>query len=653
MILSTKNRIGPNITQGVSVYNREEPGKVAISSTVRVAALGAILGLAAAAAGGDREAARAYREGLRLERAGKLREALEAYTRASEREPRDARIILRRETVRQRAAFLHVRAGVSLAARKKYVEAVRELELAHQIDPSNEFTRQELDRAREAAGAAEARPGAEGGLLAPGIGEPKLEPPLALRPRPVRRSWNLRGEPRALYLAAGAAYGIQFEFDDSLPSTPNRLRIEDADFSTAVRVLAVLTKTFVAPLSETSAIVTADTTQERQEYERLVLKTLPVGELGTPEEMNEIANLLRTLLDMPQVQPNLSRKVLTIRGPGAKVLAAEHLVATLAAGRPEVLLELETLEVHTRRAIELGLVAPFQVSLSKLSPLDGSVQSGQPVPLSELFGRPIVPGSPRPGPLPESERGSHDFFFGFLRHLRGRGTGGAGAVERELRGDARAVFGGGHTFFGLTIPSAEFRARLSESLTRGLSIATMRAAANQAATFLVGERFPIVNATFSPIFSGAAGQQGLINPFPSFTFEDLGIRLRVTPQIHNDDEVSLKIEVQTRSLSGQAFNGVPVISNRQVEQTVRVRNGQPSLISGVLSREERSSLSGTPLLAQTPVLGLLFGQRSTEVAGTEVILVLTAHILRQPPGALASPGIIALPSVYLPVSRLK
>lgn len=568
----------------------------------------------AAAGAADRQAERAFRQGQRLEREGKLREALDAYTHAAELEPRDPRFVLRREMVRQRAAFQRVSAGLRQVRRKQYAEAVREFEQAHEIDPSNEFTRQELERAKEVAKVAAGRqPAAE---AAPdGL---DLQPPLVLRPRPLRRSWDLRGDPRALYLALGAVYGIQFAFDDGLPSTPARLRLEEVDFSTAVRVLAAITGTFVAPLEERGAIVVPNTPQKRQEFERYVLKHLVVSELATPEEITELANVLRVILEMRFIQPNLRQKLITVRDTAARVQAAERLVRLLATGRAELLLEVETLQVHARRARELGLLPILQSSLFKLFPPDGQAQSGVAVPLPQLFGR----QSPAAG---------------------------AGS---QL---ALAVFGGGRSFIGLTIPGVEFRARLSESLVRGISTQTVRALDNQPATFLVGERFPIVTATFSPILISAdiqrEMQQGtLINPFPAFTFEDLGIKLRVTPRIHNAGEISLKVEAQVRSLTGQNFNGVPTISNRQTEQVVRVRDGQSTLVTGILTSEERRSMSGTPLLAEVPVLGYLFGQRTREAAESEVIMVLTPHILREPPDPLATRQAVPLPTHYLPVA---
>ena len=574
----------------------------------------ALLLLAALGQAADRRAERAYRDGLRLERAGKFRQALDAYTLAAELAPRDPRMILRRETARQRVVFQRVSAGLRLVRKKRYAEAVGQFEQASELDPSNEFARQQLERAREAAGLAAGRKRS----LPPPPQLPVIEPLLALQPRPVRRAWNLRGDPRALYLALGAFYGIQFEFDDAVARARTRFRLEEADFSTAVRVLATITGTIVGPLAERVALVAPDTNQHKQRLERQVLKHLTLNELTTPQAITEVANAVRTLLEMKFVRPNLVQKVITVRGPAAKVQAAERLVRVLGVGRPEVLLQLETLEVRAQRARELGLLSLQQGNMFKLSPLDGRVQSGVAVPLPQLFGRaPATVGAGSQPPL--------------------------------------AAFGGGRSFFGVTLPMVEFRARLSEVLVRSISTLTVRGSDGQPAVLLVGERFPVVNAIYSPAFATdiQQGQQPgtLINPVPSFTFEDIGIKLQVTPRVHSDQEISLHLQAHVRSLTGQTFGGLPSFSNRETEQVVRVRNGQATLITGVLSREERSSLVGTPFLAEIPVLGALFGQRVQETAETDVILVLTPHILREPAGPLAAREVIPFVRKYVPVAR--
>jgi general secretion pathway protein D len=574
-----------------------------------------LLLLGALAPGADRQAERAYREGRRLQRDGKLREAFEAYQRAADLVPRDQRFVVAREMTRQQAAFAYVNAGERLMRAGRYADAIREFEQAADLDPSNDFTQQELKRAREAVTAGRREPQGFPEALPD---ERVLPPPLALHPRQGVHSWNLKGEPRALYTAVGAEYGIQFLFDDSLPSAPARLRLDDADFAATVRALSAVTKTFVAPLAERVAMVALDNPPKRMEFERLVFKTIDAGGLSSPEQMNEVANVLRAVLDMRYVQPSLQRKVISIRDTGGKVEAAERLVRLLSVSRPEVLLQVETLQVDTRKSRQLGLNLSVQSMVFKLSPL-GTVQTGFSVPLPQLLGRrPPSAGGSRTAPL--------------------------------------AAFGGGQSLFGLTLPGLLFQAALSESVVRSISTQTVRIADTLTSTLLIGERYPIVNASFSPIyFSSAIQQQSqagtLINPFPSFMFEDLGVKLRVTARIHAEGDVTLRVEAQVRALTGENLNGVPTISNRETDQIVRVRDGESTLISGILSRQEQSSMAGLPLLGEMPVLRYLFGQRSSDLAETELIILLTPHILREPPDALARRETIPWPSNYIPIAR--
>jgi general secretion pathway protein D len=574
-----------------------------------------LLLLGALAPGADREAERAYRDGRRLQRDGRLREAFEAYKRAADREPRDQRFVVAREMTRQQAAFAYVNAGERLMRAGRSADAIPEFEQAVDLDPSNDFTQRELKRAREAVKAGRREKQAPAEALPD---ERVLPPPLALRPRRGVHSWNLKGEPRTLYTAVGAEYGIQFLFDDNLPSVPSRLRLDDADFAATARALSAITKTFVAPLAEQVAMVALDIPPKRMELERLVIKTIDAGGLNSPEQMNEVANVLRAVLDMRYVQPSLQRKVITVRDTAAKVEAAERLIRLLSVPRPEVLLQVETLQADTRKSLQLGLNLNVQSTVFKLSPL-GTVQTGFPVPLPQLLGRrPPSAGGSRTAPL--------------------------------------AAFGGGQSLFALGLPGLQFRAALFESVVRSISTQTVRIADTLTSTLLIGERYPIVNASFSPIYYSSAIQQQsqagtLINPFPSFTFEDLGVKLRVTARIHAEGDVTLRIEAQVRALTGENLNGVPTISNRDTDQVVRVRDGEPTLISGILSRSEQSSMAGLPLLGEMPVLRYLFGQRSSDLAETELIILLTPHILREPPDALARRETIPWPANYIPIAR--
>jgi len=149
----------------------------------------------------------------------------------------------------------------------------------------------------------------------------------------------------------------------------------------------------------------------------------------------------------------------------------------------------------------------------------------------------------------------------------------------------------------------------------------------------LGSRYPIINASFAPIFNTAAiskviGNNSFIAPVPSFTYEDLGITLKVKPAIHGESDVSMNIELKVRSLTGASTNGVPVIGNREYTGSINVMNDQSAVIAGQITSTEQRSLSGIPGLAQIPLLNRATASNTHENDEDEMLVVVTPHIIR-------------------------
>ncbi len=123
--------------------------------------------------------------------------------------------------------------------------------------------------------------------------------------------------------------------------------------------------------------------------------------------------------------------------------------------------------------------------------------------------------------------------------------------------------------------------------------------------------------------SFAAGAGSLQTPYPGSEYIDLGIKVKATPSVHEDDEVTLQLEFEIRALAGNNVNGIPIITNRTVSQTVRLKEGEPSIVAGLLDNEETKSLSGIPGLANLPGVGYAFGQRNKTLTDTELLIVVT------------------------------
>src|ERR1039458_511256 len=180
----------------------------------------------------------------------------------------------------------------------------------------------------------------------------------------------------------------------------------------------------------------------------------------------------------------------------------------------------------------------------------------------------------------------------------------------------------------------QFPAALSvnESWVRSLENMNIRASQGNDATFHLGERYPVLNASYAPIFnspqiSAVLGNQTYVPPFPSVSYEDLGLNVKVKPVIHGDGSVSLELELQVRSLTGQSNNGVPIISNREYKGSINLKDGEPAVVAGEVSRTDTLSMSGIPGLGFLPGLNQAMVNNTKQSDTDELMIVITPHVL--------------------------
>jgi general secretion pathway protein D len=177
---------------------------------------------------------------------------------------------------------------------------------------------------------------------------------------------------------------------------------------------------------------------------------------------------------------------------------------------------------------------------------------------------------------------------------------------------------------------------LNESWAKLLDHATLRAGQGKDTTFRMGQRYPILNASFAPIFNTPAISQVLQNgsfqaPIPSFSYEDLGLDIKATPVISSSYKVDLALEVQLRNLAGQSLNGVPVIANRQYKASISLENGEPAVVASSISRTEMLTMTGIPGMGMIPVLNKIATTNSKTTEDDELMVVITPNIVNLEP----------------------
>jgi hypothetical protein len=137
-----------------------------------------------------------------------------------------------------------------------------------------------------------------------------------------------------------------------------------------------------------------------------------------------------------------------------------------------------------------------------------------------------------------------------------------------------------------------------------------------------------VTVVLSPasLFAGSGVNQ---QPYPGSEYVDLGVKIKATPSLHPNNEVTLQLEFEIRALSGSNVNGIPIISNRTLSQTVRVKEDEPTLIGGLTDVEETRSITGLPGFAEIPGAGYAFGVRNNSFQDTELLILITPRRLRR------------------------
>jgi type II secretory pathway component GspD/PulD (secretin) len=191
------------------------------------------------------------------------------------------------------------------------------------------------------------------------------------------------------------------------------------------------------------------------------------------------------------------------------------------------------------------------------------------------------------------------------------------------------LFGKGNGLTGITAPSVGATLAMNSSIATTLENMTLRVSDGEPASFIVGERFPVVNSTFTTTAFSSAGQAQLGNT-PQFTYEDLGITLKTTPHYHSNGDITLLVDLKIQGLGTLQINSIPDITTRSYVGTVTVENGEPSMIMGMVTEQEIRSIQGLPILSQLPVLKTATSTNSKDHTHNELLIVITPHVVRKP-----------------------
>jgi general secretion pathway protein D len=567
---------------------------------------------------------------------GNYDHALELAEQAVKEDASDPAYLLEARRVRFEAGVAHVSNGHRMRDGGHLEEALAEFQKAYSIDPSSDMASQEVKRTKEMI-EREKNGGAEP-IASISREEQKTLTPVQL----ARRQSELRSDsllpvaelrplnsdlidlkminqrPRVLFETVAKVAGVNVLFDPEYDQQQT-LRAVSIDLTRttldqALDQLSVITKSFWKPLSSNTIFITVDNPNKRREYAEQVVKVFYLSNLTSPQEMQEMLTVLRTVVDVQKVFSYTGQNALIVRAESDTMALVEKLISDLDKPRPEVVIDVMVMEVSSTymRSLTAAFASTGITTNAVFAPRPGittpGIQSTSTGTTSTTTTGITTTTTPTTtGTTPTTTGGS-----------TGATTIPLSALGRISSADYSIT----------SLPGATFEAVLSDSSTRVLQAPQIRAVSNVKAELKIGTKVPTASGSFQA-GTATVGVSPLVNT--QFTYLDVGVNLNVLPIVMDNSEVSMHIDLDISQVNTTVnLGGInePEIGQNKLTTDIRLKDGQVNLIGGIIQQTDSKTLTGIPGLASIPVLGRLFSGSSIEKDRTELVIALIPHIVR-------------------------
>lgn len=531
-----------------------------------------------------------YKKAKDAEARQNYEQAYDLYKQAYDQSPKDLSYRSAYERLRFLAGASHVHRGQLLREAGRLQEALAEFQKASEIDPSSAIAKQEIQITNRLIQQGEGTP--QSSVQQPSVLERRLQEagaPVELSAIPnVPMTMKQTEDSKIIYETVGKLAGINVLFDPDYTSRRIKVDLNSVSLEEALQIVAMESKTFWRPVTPNTIFVAADNPAKRKEVEQSVIKTFYLSNLSQPTELQDVVNALRQILEIQRIQPLPSEGAIVVRGTPDQIALAQKLVSDLDRSKPEVVVDIAVMQINRDKNRTLGVNPPTSMSVQ----LQPNVTTST---TSTTTGTTTTPTT----------------------------TPSNGSINLNSLANLNA------TDFQVTISQATATALFSDTNTKLIQNPQLRSVDGQKATLKIGDRIPIATGSFQPGIGGV-GINPLVNT--QFQYQDVGVNIEVTPRVHSNGDVTLKISMDISSVTGQSnIGGItqPIIGQRRVDHEVRLREGEANLLGGMLENLDSKSLTGIPGLSQIPLLKYLFGQTATEHRETETVFVLIPHVVRR------------------------
>jgi len=506
--------------------------------------------------------------------------AFDNYQKAYMKDPKDLRYRAALYRVRITASAVHVTKGQKLMDTGNEQGALAEFLHAAEIDSSNEAAQQAIAQVRkkhgEVAPASETSlPQAEGkqedleSMGAPAILRPVSNEPLTM---------HMQEDAKVVYQAVGKAAGVNVLFDPEYVSKRIQVDLNNVSLLDALRIVGTISTTFWRPITDNTIFVAANTQARHTQLDEQAVETFYLSNAWQQNDLTDVQTAIRNVLPTAKVYAVASQNAIVMRGTPDELLLAQKLINDLDKARPEVVVDISVLEVSKNWQKTLGIAWPSDVSVALQGTSTTTSSSGS----SSTTSTPTLYQ---------------------LAHLKASN-------------------------FAVTVGAAQLNLLFNDANTKILDNPRIRCTDGQKATMKIGEKIPVATGSYST-GTTTSSISGLVNT--QFQYQDVGVNIEMTPTVHFDRDVTLKIKLEDSSEGTPVtISGIsePVIIQKTSEQVIRLREGEASIMSGMVNKTDTTSWNGVPGLSSIPGLKYLFGSKDHTISEDEIVFVVVPHIVR-------------------------
>jgi len=558
-------------------------------------------------------AGKAFSQGEASMRAGNLDEAVAAYRKAVQAAPDNANYQIALQRAMQAASRAHLEKAHEFERQDQLEAALGEYRLASEFDPSNRQATAkvvELDRTirdrieasrpvpaiqalRERARASSAEP----------ILNPASREPLNLRFNNVSL--------RDILGVIGSSTGINISYDREVQDRATTVQLDGVTLEQALNQIMTMNQLSYKVLSDRSIFVFPDTPPKHAQYDEQVVRTFYLSHADATEVSQILSTIIRLpgIAVQPAIAPNKTANTLTVRGTSSVVQILERIIAQNDKPRAEIVVDVEILEVDRTRTKSYGINLSEYAIGALFSPVVAPGTS--PITAPPAPGAPATPGAPGATP--------------------GAGTGGStppGALIAPPAFSLNLLSRGVSTAdFYLAVPTAIVRFLESDTRTRIIAKPQLRGAEGAKLTLKLGQQIPIISTSYTPIATGGAG----VNPLSSYQYKDVGVNIDMTPTVTLEGDIRLDLTLDSSSRGADVSIGgvnIPSFGQRTVTTRLRLRDGESNLLAGLFQEQEQNGVSGFPGAIHVPFLKQVFSGNTGQFDQTDIVMLLTPHIVR-------------------------